>query len=97
MHALIYPLPSVKACPLGSWAGECAIILHGIRQNDFPVEFEGLETFLRDEPVVSAIVSSGELVHLFLSLLDVSEDQGRGGSDEKQVRSVKPDVRTGML
>ena len=65
-------VPSAKACPAQLSGG--AIILHGIRQNDFPLDSEGSEAIQRVESVVGEIVSGGWLIDVFLPLLDFGKN-----------------------
>ena len=51
-----------------------AIILHGIRQNDFPLDSEGSEAIQRVKSVVGEIVSGGWLIDVFLPLLDFGKN-----------------------
>ena len=65
-------VPSAKACPAQLSGG--AIILHGIRQNDFPLDSEGSEAIQRVESVLGEIVSGGWLIDVFLPLLDFGKN-----------------------
>ena len=49
--------------------------MHGIRQNDFPLDSEGSEAIQRVESVVGEIVSVGKwLIDVFLPLLDFGKN-----------------------